>query len=66
MGSEGAAIVPKRRTQPRKMSEANNDAKTSFEKRLVFVWFLLIRSFGVLLLKFGVAFVVFLPVFGRM
>jgi hypothetical protein len=37
MGSEGAAIVPKRRRQPRKMSEANNDAKTSFEKRLVFV-----------------------------
>ncbi|KAH9537265.1 hypothetical protein CY35_16G042300 [Sphagnum magellanicum] len=34
MGSEGAAIVPKRRRQPRKMSEANNDAKTSFEKRL--------------------------------
>ncbi len=32
-----AAMVPRRRTQPRRMSEANNDAKTSFEKRLVFV-----------------------------
>jgi hypothetical protein len=32
-----AAMVPRRRTQPRGMSEANNDAKTSFEKRLVFV-----------------------------
>jgi hypothetical protein len=32
-----AAMVPRGRTQPRKISEANNDAKTSFEKRLVFV-----------------------------
>ncbi len=32
-----AAMVPRRRTQLRRMSEANNDAKTSFEKRLVFV-----------------------------
>jgi hypothetical protein len=30
-----AAMVPRRRRQPRRMSEANNDAKTSFEKRLV-------------------------------
>ncbi len=54
-----AAMVPRGRTQARRRSETNNDAKTSFEKRLVFVicvilidGFWLIRSFGVLLLKF--------------
>jgi hypothetical protein len=57
------------------MSEATNDTKTSFEKRLVFVicvilidGFRLIRSFGVakILNWGGLAFAVFLPVFARM
>jgi hypothetical protein len=32
-----AAMLPRRGRQPRRMSEADNDAKPSFEKRLVFV-----------------------------